>query len=81
MENQTKGILSIFGALMLMFMFGSNYCWGGLNMYFISYLKYNGVPAVTNNDGLFLMPIASLSLSIFVAGGGYLMEAVGVKLL
>ncbi len=52
-------------------MVGSLYAWGGLNLFFISYLReFN--QNITVNDGYFIMPINILSATTVTYLGAYL---------
>ena len=54
-------------------MMGSLYTWSNINVYYASYLKYNGNPEITITDAYFLMPLIAL-VSNFSNLLGALME-------
>ena len=64
-----KGIFSLLGAVLIMVVIGSLYCFGALSPYIASYLHYHGSPSIKMKDLNLINPISFTTLPIGIIMG------------
>ena len=81
LTKRTKGVLSIISAIIINIICGSLYSWSGINVYYISYLKYTGSPLVEIKDGYFFMPLVTFTTMCFSPIVTIMNEKQGIKII
>ena len=79
LNENLQGILTVIGGLLIQIVIGSSYGFGFVSPYLMSYLKqYNDNIAI--NDGLFLTPIAIMTICFSFSLGGIMEKKFGPHL-